>query len=205
MVMRRAPFEVTLLIENHPCEAMKVISLTGMKAYIEGVKLGERATDHVVSFESEVTADEVRKLRENAVKVLKLSNNRVWVRTNRCSVCKTLYSSDVVVEKIKMVKEGAVLYTLLVPGASSLRELLSNLTQGEVKVTVLSVYEMSDAVLTERQIEVLKLAYKLGYFDNDRKITLTQLAEELGISASTLEEILRKALRKTVKYYLDKH
>ncbi|MEM3353801.1 MAG: helix-turn-helix domain-containing protein, partial [Saccharolobus sp.] len=32
-----------------------------------------------------------------------------------------------------------------------------------------------------------------------------QLADKLGISTPTLEEILRRALRKVVKYYLDKH
>lgn len=74
-----------------------------------------------------------------------------------------------------------------------------------VKVTVLNISEVTDAVLTDRQIEILKLAYKLGYFDDDRKITLTQLAEKLGVSTPTLDEVLRKALRKVVKYYLDKH
>ena len=59
--------------------------------------------------------------------------------------------------------------------------------------------------MTDRQIEILKLAYKLGYFDDDRRITLTQLAEKLGISTPTLDEVLRKALRKVVKYYLDRH
>ena len=107
--------------------------------------------------------------------------------------------------ELKVVKEGTILYTLLVPNAPSLRELLSKLTQSGVKVTVLGISEVSDLALTERQIEILKLAYKLGYFDDDRKITLTQLAEKLGISAPTLDEILRKALRKVIKYYLDKH
>ncbi len=54
------------------------------------------------------------------------------------------------------------------------------------------------------QREVLKLAYKMGYFDPDRKITLTELAERIGVKAPTLEEILRRALRKAVKYYLDR-
>jgi predicted DNA binding protein len=44
----------------------------------------------------------------------------------------------------------------------------------------------------------------MGYFDPDRKITLTELAERIGVKAPTLEEILRRALRKAVKYYLDR-
>ena len=203
--MYRSPFEVTLLIEDHPCEVMKIISLTGLKASVENVKLGEQTTDHIVSFEKEIGKNEVLKLKSNSVKVLKLSETKVWVRTNGCAVCRMLYTSDVVVEKIKVLKERTLLYTLLVPNSSSFKEFLTKLSKEGVKVTVLNVSEISSAELTERQMEILQLAYKLGYFNDDRGITLSQLADKLGISTPTLEEILRRALRKVVKYYLDKY
>ncbi|AEB95172.1 Bacterio-opsin activator HTH domain protein [Metallosphaera cuprina Ar-4] len=176
-----------------------------MKASVENVKLREQTTDHVVVFEKEIEKNDILKLKSNNLKVLRLTDRKVWVRTNGCAVCKTLYASDVVVEKVKVIKERNLLYTLLVPNNSSLKELLYNLSQNKLKVTVLNVSEISDTELTERQLEILKLAYKLGYFNDDRKITLTQLAEKLGVSAPTLEEILRRASRKSVKYYLDRH
>ncbi|MFP3347536.1 MAG: helix-turn-helix domain-containing protein [Sulfolobaceae archaeon] len=203
--MYRTPFEVTLLVEDHPCEVMNVISLAGLKASVENVKLGEQTTDHIVSFEKEIGRNEVLKLKSNSVKVLKLSETKVWVRTNGCAVCRILYTSDVVVEKIKVLKERTLLYTLLVPANSSFKEFLTKLSKEGVKVTVLNVSEISSAELTKRQMEILQLAYKLGYFNDERGITLSQLADKLGISAPTLEEILRRALRKVVKYYLDKH
>lgn len=203
--MYRSPFEVTLLIEDHPCEVMKIISLAGLKASVENVKLGEQTTDHIVSFEKEIGKNEVLKLKSNSVKVLKLSETKVWVRTNGCAVCRILYTSDVVVEKIKVLKERTLLYTLLVPNSSSFKEFLTKLSKEGVKVTVLNVSEISSAELTKRQMEILQLAYKLGYFNDERGITLSQLADKLGVSAPTLEEILRRALRKVVKYYLDKH
>ncbi len=200
--MYKTPFEVTVLVENHPCEVMRIISQTGLNATVENVKLREQTTDHIVSFERGVK--DVTKLREKSVKALRLTDNKVWIRTNGCAACKVLYSSDVVVERIKVVKEMTLLYTLLVANHASLKAFLSALTEAGMKVEVLSVSEVSGAELTKRQIEILTLAYKLGYFDQDRRITLTQLADKLGISAPTLEEILRRALRKTVKYYLDK-
>jgi len=199
-----SPFEVTILVENHPCEVMKVISTTGLEASVEHVKLGDSVTDHVVLFKKEVKKEDLIKLKSTSLKALRLTDNKVWVRTNGCSVCKTLYTSDVVVEKVKVVKERTVLYTLLVPNTASLKAFLSNLTNQGVKVTVLNTSEINSNDLTERQMEILKLAYKLGYFEEDRKITLTELAEKLGVSAPTLEEILRRALKKVVKYYLDK-
>ncbi|QIW24462.1 RNA polymerase subunit sigma-70 [Sulfolobus sp. S-194] len=202
--MSKSPFEVTILIEDHPCEVMKLISTMGLKASVENVKLGDNVTDHIVLFDNKVKNEDVLKLKSGNGKVLRLSESRIWVRTNGCSVCKVLYTSDVVVEKIKVVKERTLLYTLLIPNTSSLKEFLSRLTSQGVKVTVISTNEIPGNELTERQMEILKLAYRLGYFDDDRGITLTELANRLNVSAPTLEEILRRALRKVVKYYLDK-
>ncbi|ASI99033.1 helix-turn-helix domain-containing protein [Thermococcus celer] len=53
--------------------------------------------------------------------------------------------------------------------------------------------------LTKRQAEVLLLAYKSGYFDNPRKVTLRELAEMLNLSPSTVKEHLRKAQRKVLE------
>ncbi|WP_237710106.1 helix-turn-helix domain-containing protein [Pyrococcus sp. ST04] len=52
--------------------------------------------------------------------------------------------------------------------------------------------------LTKRQAEVLLLAYKSGYFDEPRRITLRELADMLGLSTSTVKEHLRKGLKKVL-------
>ncbi|BCU69841.1 helix-turn-helix domain-containing protein [Stygiolobus caldivivus] len=202
--MPKLPFRVTMLIEDHPCEVMKLITVMGLKASVENVKLRESVTDHVLLFESKVKNEDAFKLKSSNVKVLRLTDSKIWVRTNGCAVCRVLYTSDVVIEKIKVVKEKTLLYTLLVPNTQSLKDFLSKLTNQGIKVTVINTDEISSNELTERQMEILKLAYKLGYFDDERGITLTELANKLNISPPTLEEILRKALRKVVKYYLDK-
>ena len=49
--------------------------------------------------------------------------------------------------------------------------------------------------LTKRQAEVLLLAYKSGYFDEPRKVTLRELAEMMNLSPSTVKEHLRKGLK----------
>jgi len=47
--------------------------------------------------------------------------------------------------------------------------------------------------LTDRQREALRTAYELGYFDIPRQTSLEDIAHELGISASSLSERLRRA------------
>lgn len=47
--------------------------------------------------------------------------------------------------------------------------------------------------LTDRQLEVLQLAYERGYFARPRGANATELAEELGIDASTFSQHLGTA------------
>ena len=50
--------------------------------------------------------------------------------------------------------------------------------------------------LTGRQERALELAFRLGYFDYPRKISLATLAGHLGVGRSTALELLRKATTK---------
>jgi predicted DNA binding protein len=47
--------------------------------------------------------------------------------------------------------------------------------------------------LTERQREILKLALELGYYEVPARVTLTGLAEVVGISKAAMSKILRRA------------
>jgi hypothetical protein len=47
--------------------------------------------------------------------------------------------------------------------------------------------------LTDRQREALRIAYERGYFDIPRRASLEAVAAELGISASSVSERLRRA------------
>ena len=51
---------------------------------------------------------------------------------------------------------------------------------------------------TERQMEILNLALKSGYFEIPRRISLNQLAQKLNISPSSLSETLRRIHKKVL-------
>jgi predicted DNA binding protein len=57
-------------------------------------------------------------------------------------------------------------------------------------------------ILTKRQEEVIRQALSSGYFDYPKKTGSLKLAEELGISVSTLSEIIRAAQRRIFAEYL---
>jgi len=57
-------------------------------------------------------------------------------------------------------------------------------------------------VLTEKQFEAIKLAYKEGYYNYPRKLTIPQLAKSVKRSYSTFQENLSKAENKLIEYFL---
>jgi len=57
-------------------------------------------------------------------------------------------------------------------------------------------------VLTEKQFQAIKLAYKEGYYRYPRKLTIPQLAKNVTRSYSTFQENLRKAENKLIDYFL---
>ncbi len=63
--------------------------------------------------------------------------------------------------------------------------------------------EGHDALLTQRQHEALAQALASGYYDIPREIRLTDLADAMGMSQSSLSELLRRAERRLVEAYID--
>lgn len=56
--------------------------------------------------------------------------------------------------------------------------------------------------LTNKQSEILRIAYKEGYYKYPREITINQIAKSIKKSYSTVQEILRKAESKIIEYFL---
>ncbi len=60
-------------------------------------------------------------------------------------------------------------------------------------------------MLSEKELEVLKKAYMLGYYKFPRKTTIAKISESLSLSKSTVEEHLRKAENKIIFYKVLKY
>jgi len=64
-------------------------------------------------------------------------------------------------------------------------------------------YYYKSTLLTQRQNEIINLAYQNGYFDIPRSISLSEFAKNLNISKSALSETLRRIFKKLANSYLN--
>ena len=56
----------------------------------------------------------------------------------------------------------------------------------------------TEAALTDAQEEVLVTAYRRGYFNSPRDVTMTELGDELGISQQAVSSRLRRGVRRVL-------
>ncbi|MEZ3162868.1 helix-turn-helix domain-containing protein [Halorubrum sp. RMP-47] len=114
----------------------------------------------------------------------------------------------------RRVEDETILVTAYVDDRDAVRRLVEELRAvvDRVRLVRLAVVEGPDATeqvtfdlsaLTPKQRRGLELAVVRGYFDDDRDVRLSELADELGISKSALSQRLRTAQAKLVTDVFD--
>ena len=119
-----------------------------------------------------------------------------------CPACEVLISSRSFLVFPVEIHEGWMKW-LLITDNETLGEVIEGLTELDVENRVERLTPLGGkGILTDRQEEVVRLAFSSGYFDFPRRKDSSELAKELGISISTLSEILRAAERRVFSEYL---
>lgn len=106
-------------------------------------------------------------------------------------------------------QDGSLVLTLHLTNITDLRDLVTDLREqfGAVRIRYLlqvdsdeegsdDVVPINRARLTDRQLEVLETAHEMGYFAYPRSANATDVANALGIDASTFTEHLAAAQSK---------
>ncbi|NPA05164.1 MAG: hypothetical protein GXO09_03600 [Crenarchaeota archaeon] len=102
-----------------------------------------------------------------------------------------------------MVKTMVVTaHGVLVEYIISKRSLLNELRKQGCMILLHHPIEDMDYMLTRRQEYVLIQAYMKGYYSYPRRLNLADLAADIGISVSTLAELLRRAEAKIVEAFI---
>jgi len=154
----------------------------------------------------------------DAEPVLEVGDERVYQftrDTDRTCACEAVESLGHPIADVR-VEAGVLVLTLHLDDVGKLREVvgeLDDIAEGvEVRYLVQSAAgeagtDTDPALvdrgrLTDRQREVLRTAYRMGYFEYPRSANATEVAEALGIGLSTLAEHLAAAQEKLLEELL---
>jgi len=177
---------------------------------------GTRGGDGAITEELRVDADRATEHPEtvgDAEPGLEVGDERVYQFTrdaDRACACEAVEALGCPVADVR-VEDGVLVPTLHLDGVGALREVVADLDatadRVEVRHLVRSAAGESGRTdptlvdrgrLTDRQREVLRTAYRMGYFEYPRSANATEVAEELGVGLSTLAEHLAAAQEKLV-------
>jgi hypothetical protein len=131
------------------------------------------------------------------------------LRTSHCSVCRLFAKSSecFLGSAIYDVEEKYVKWSLIA-NMTLVEEIIKRLSENGVevhidKITKIISEDDKSPALTLNQEKILRLAWKLGFFDFPRKLTLQDLSRVLNLSPATVSECLRTGLRKMLSSYFE--
>jgi hypothetical protein len=164
----------------------------------------------------DVAAESSSALSE-AEPVLELGDERVYQYSREADVgcaCEVVESLGYPIADVR-AERGALVLTLNLADVATLREVVANLDEVaervEVRYLVHAAAEgeggddrtlVDRGRLTKRQREVLRTAYRTGYFEYPRGANATEVAETLDIGVSTFAEHLAAAQGKLLEELL---
>ena len=123
----------------------------------------------------------------------------------RCKACEMLIKSRAFLVFPVDIQKGRMKWFLITDDNRTVGKIHDQLAEAgyDIKIERITTFG-GKSILTERQEEVIQVAFSSGYFDYPKRTGSSKLAGKLGISVSTLSEIMRAAERRIFSEYLRK-
>lgn len=126
-------------------------------------------------------------------------SGRVRIAASGCFLPAAIEASGVLPQLPFEVAGGCDKWLIISPKDKA-REFYEQLRKDGVNVDIVFSGEYApESKLTPRQQEILAFAIQHGYYDYPRRITLTKLAEKMGLAKSTLSQALMVVESEVVK------
>lgn len=194
--------QAVVKIERDDCPVTNALS--GADCYVEHLALcADQHTLHSVKPLN--SCDTAPTILSKSIKSRTIKNGEVWVESKSCSVCSFLSSlSFVHINGCIVNGENMMQVTLIVPSLSDLRLLKHKLADSGLEYDIEETSSFAHKGMTKRERDALEFALAKRYFDCQDRTSLTELAQSIGISPSSLSELLRRGTKKAVTYYLER-
>lgn len=177
--------------------------LNGVNCHIERLSLGPKVTLHKIHCSSNRIDEVKRILKYLGLKCRKAGVDSLWVQSSSCSSCAFFASPVAHVLGSRSHGNGRIQYRVLLPSIRELKALEQQMKDAGIEYNITGVVPYVHQELTERQREIMRTALEHGYFDDQSRTSLTELAGIIGMSPSSLSEILRRSLKKAAVFYFD--
>jgi len=186
---------------DHPDTVFRVVSALPGDGYGVGVveivgEAYEEALEEIPQQEM-ISGMEVLQKDDEQEKAL------IQIRTNEHLILQRASNSGIPIEMPFEIQDGVGEWELRT-SHDSLSELGSAFDSMGISYSIEHVrdVESDTELLTEKQREVVEEAYELGYYDTPRKISLSEVADQLGIAKSTCSETLHRVEERVMSEFL---
>ncbi len=197
------PCHVVIEVENKHCKVLammetktdKQLNVTDIRGFRKG------SIRHLV----ELNSDMAKKIPNTIIDTSKKGKKRSvsWIESEGCKVCNTIISKGAFLVSGRSVRGSIFLYSFIVPNHKAYKEIVSSLERNRIRVKVLRIgkFKSRTEILTEKQQRILWIALQTGFFAYPKKIGSIELSDRLGISSSTLTEIIRRGTRRLLEQH----
>jgi predicted DNA binding protein len=194
-ITKRIPVKVTIVTILLPEGFGLVEALEGgensIRAFVDSMK----ASDSIQEFE-----------------VTYASPTIYWTRTIHRLDFPSIYETVLETGNMSLlpitVYNGIQHHTVLSPNRDNLKILLKTLKSRFTAVKIVSLtsipLKLQEDILTSKQLEAFRLAFRRGYYKIPRKAKLEELAQQIGIKRVAMQERLRRAELRILSEYAKK-
>lgn len=127
------------------------------------------------------------------------------VEVRDCPGCVSLATSDVFLLSAHTTEDKRLEWKVAFSKREDLDTLIADMQTSGSDVQLLRVSNAIDdgLRLTDRQLKIVEVAFKRGYYDYPKRISIRELARIFGVSTATVSEILRRGQRKIIKEHFE--
>jgi len=124
------------------------------------------------------------------------------ITTNRPDSCGIFHTIECFRLSHQIDEAGTILWKLIFPNEGKIKDLFAAMKQNGLDPKLVKKSWVSqENMLTIRQEKILQVAYRRGYFDYPKRISIKEMARIFKVSISTISEVLRIGEKKIVGTY----
>ena len=177
-------------------------ALEGAECTIEHISMRPGQTLHRIKYSENCEIPLI--LKRNHIRIRKAKRGEIWAESKSCNACSFVSKFPFLkVTGTDVLDKNELQIRATVPSLRDLKNLKFRLKRSSLKYEFVTETASVQRDLTKREKDALYIALQNNYFECENRTSLTSLARIVGISASSLSDLIRRGTKRAVMRYLD--